>query len=242
MKYLTFLFAISFCFAQNSTLKGRVSDGESNKSLSDAHIFILNTSSSTTTDNSGCFEFNNLNPGRVLICTYLFGYRDRIDTIIISKTDEEIEKDLKLFLDNEVEHARESDLVVFGEVMEVKDLPGPSSELFHSEALVRIDSTIKGKANFETLILLRQSGAISEFNSHVVSGEANFKVGERSIYFLCRPDKDNYLTSPFVQRGLYSVSQLKQNDKTNYKTSFYGKQSLGDLPYCFLFVILTCRK
>lgn len=99
MKYLTFLFAVSCCLAQNATLKGRVTDGESNESLSGALVFILGTSSGATTDKSGRFEIRNLQPGQLIIRTNFFGYKHRIDTIVVSKTNEEIEVILKLYAD-----------------------------------------------------------------------------------------------------------------------------------------------
>jgi len=145
---------------------------------------------------------------------------------------------------DEVEHAKESDLVLFGKVVEVVDLPGPSSELFHSEALVRIDSALKGTPTFKTVILLKQSGSISENNSHhkiAVSGETTFKVGERSIFFLQRPDKNNYLISPFIQGGFYYNPLAKQNDQSHYKTSFYGRQFLNELPDSVFFGDYGCR-
>ena len=143
-----------------------------------------------------------------------------------------------------LEHAKVSDLVVIGEVVKVEDLPGPSSELFHSEALVRVDSVLKGKVNFNTLILLRMSGPLSDKGniSPRWSFDANFKIGERGIYFFHRPTRDNFLTSPFIQRGLYSLHRpSEENDHSHYKTSFYGRQSLNELPDSVFWGSHVCR-
>lgn len=145
---------------------------------------------------------------------------------------------------DEVYHAIVSDLVVIGEVVKVEDLPGPSTELFHSEALVKIDSVLRGKANFKILILLRQSGPLSDKGNIRTrwSLDATFKVGERGIYFLHRPERDNYLTSPYIQRGLYSLHRPpEKNDQSHYKTSFYGKQSLSELPDSVFWGDHVCR-
>jgi len=118
---------------------------------------------------------------------------------------------------DEVYHAMVSDLVVVGEVIEVMDLPGPSSELFHSEAIVKIDSVLRGMANFGTLILLRMSGPVSDDRniSPIWSSDGIFKKGEHGIFFLHRPETDNFLVSPFIQ--------------SHFKT-YDGKESLRDLP------------
>lgn len=133
---------------------------------------------------------------------------------------------------NEIYHANVSDLVVIGQVTKVANLPGPSSELFHSEAVVRIDSVLKGEVNFGKLILLMMSGPITD--SGIInrwSWDANFEVGEQGIFFLHRPDEDHMLTAPFVQRGLFSLGHLpKKGEEQSYKTSFYGRKSQSDLP------------
>lgn len=141
-------------------------------------------------------------------------------------------------------HAKVSDLVVIGEVVKIRDIPGPSTELFHSEALVKIDSVIKGKANFKIVILLRMSGPLSDRGniSPKWSLDANFKVGERGVYFLHHPARDNFLTAPYVQRGLYSLPRMpEKDDQSHYKTSFYGKQSLSELPDSVFWGDNVCR-
>jgi len=147
---------------------------------------------------------------------------------------------------DEIEHARESDLVVIGEVVELEDLPSPSLEVFHSEALVRIDSVLKGTANFKTLILLRRSGPISDRGnlSPTISVDAHFKVGERGIYYFHRPNRDNYLTSPYIQRGLFSLLRPltpEEKAQAHFKATFYGKQSLSELPDSVFWGDNVCR-
>ena len=147
---------------------------------------------------------------------------------------------------DEIEHARESDLVVIGEVVELEDLSNPSLEVFHSEALVRIDSVLKGTANFKTLMLLRMSGPISDKGnlSPTISVDAHFKAGERGIYYFHRPNRDNFLTSPYIQRGLFSLLRPptpEENAQAHFKVSFYGKQSLSELPDSVFWGDSVCR-
>ncbi len=147
---------------------------------------------------------------------------------------------------DEIEHARESDLVVIGEVVELEDLPSPSLEVFHSEALVRIDSVLKGTANFNTLILLRMSGPISDKGnlSPTISVDAHFTLGERGIYYFHRPNRDNFLTSPYIQRGLFSLLRPltpEEKAQAHFKATFYGKQSLSELPDSVFWGDNVCR-
>ncbi len=133
---------------------------------------------------------------------------------------------------DEIEHAKEVDLVIIGEVVKVNNLPGPSSEVFHSEAIIKIDSILKGKANFKKVVLLRMSGPITDKKfTAKISVDANFKIGQRCIFFLIRPVKSNFLTSPFIQKGIYSFDHPYNKDvDATFKPTFNGQKSLSDLP------------
>jgi hypothetical protein len=168
-----------------------------------------------------------------------------------TKTDSSINKSITNYSNNivdngiydEIYHAKVVDLVVIGEVVKLADLPGLSTELFHSEAIVKIDSVLKGKANFNTVILLRLSGPLTDKGiSPNNSLDASFKVGENAIYFLLRSEKNTFLTSPFIQKGLYSLHRPPdKDDKSIYKTSFYSKKSLSELPDSVFWGSHVCR-
>lgn len=128
---------------------------------------------------------------------------------------------------DEVYHAMVSDLVVIGEVVNVADMPGPESECFHSKTIVKIDSVLRGKIKGRTLVLLSTSGPITD--KHLIfhwSTDAYLKVGDRGIFFLHRPDRDNFLESPYIQL---------------HHSTFYGRYSLSDLPDSVFWGDNVCR-
>lgn len=100
---------------------------------------------------------------------------------------------------NEVEQAASVDLVVLGSVIHMVPLPGPRTEMFHSEVIVHIDSVLKGSPSFRTVIVKQQSGPLTGDTSIYSSIEPRFNPGERVVLFLTRPARDSYLNSPFVK-------------------------------------------
>ena len=110
-----------------------------------------------------------------------------------------------------------SDLVVFGTVIDIKETPAPKSEMFHSKIIIHINKILKGKANFNNLVIDQQSGPLSDVkNADIISSiEPRFKIGENVVLFLKKITKNNYTNSNFV--------------KHNFK-SFEGKKSLSELP------------
>jgi len=71
---LLFLSA-SFCVsAQDKTVKGKVTDGDTNESLPGVSILVKGTNRGTTTDMNGDFTINITNDDAVLVCTFI-GYQ-----------------------------------------------------------------------------------------------------------------------------------------------------------------------
>ncbi len=90
------------------------------------------------------------------------------------------------------------------------------------------------------------SGPISDKGnlSPGISVDAHFHVGERGIYLFHRPDRDNFLTAPFIQRGLFSLLRPptpEESAQLNYKVSFYGRPSLSELPDSVFWGDSVCR-
>ncbi len=99
---LTFLmlFSLSFGYAQNSKLKGRVND-ENNKPVAYATVFIEATKQSTQTNERGEYTLRNLKPGMQIIKVQLIGYVINSQNISITKEDQTINFSLKTS-DNEL--------------------------------------------------------------------------------------------------------------------------------------------
>lgn len=116
---------------------------------------------------------------------------------------------------NEVEQAALSDLVVIGDVVGKVNIPGPRTEFFHSKVLVKVDSVLRGQTPSDTLVLLLESGPISDKIAMRVSTDGTFDIGEHAVFFLKRPETDSYMQAMF--------------SNSRYKT-FFGKRSLALLP------------
>lgn len=89
--------------------------------------------------------------------------------------------------------ANSSDVIIIGEVENIKDMPAPSSEMFHSMIQIQIDSLIKGKINFEEVIIRQQSGPITDYVHEGTriewSDEPELVIGHRYVFFLKKPRK-----------------------------------------------------
>lgn len=108
------------------------------------------------------------------------------------------------------------DFVVIGTVINIKGTPGPETEMFHTEVVVGIDSTLKGNINHTIIFIRLESGPISDDGkiAIIVSEEARFEMGEQVVLFLNKLTKDSYINSPYAKRH----------------KSFNGKKSIEELP------------
>ncbi len=93
---LTFLmlFSLSFGYAQNSKLKGRVND-ENNKPVAFATVFIESAKQSTQTNERGEYTLRNLKPGVQIIKIQLIGYVSIAQNVTVTKDDQNINFSLK---------------------------------------------------------------------------------------------------------------------------------------------------
>lgn len=71
---LFILFSAAFAFSQNGGIKGRISDGINNEALPFVNIIIQGTTTGTTSDIDGNFEFKNLKPGVYNLTATFVGY------------------------------------------------------------------------------------------------------------------------------------------------------------------------
>ena len=81
---LKILFFISFCYSQNITIYGLITDQETGESLIGANVFIENTEFGTYSDKNGFYSItlDNYSSEETLIIQYL-GYTTIKETIII---------------------------------------------------------------------------------------------------------------------------------------------------------------
>ncbi|MBE9468954.1 MAG: TonB-dependent receptor [Bacteroidetes bacterium] len=78
MKYYILIIILLFTinsFAQNGTIKGKISDAENNDALPFANIVIFGTNIGTTSDFDGNFTFTGLKPGYKKIQVSFIGYK-----------------------------------------------------------------------------------------------------------------------------------------------------------------------
>src|ERR1700704_3557348 len=69
-----FLFSFFFVSAQEKTIKGKVTDGDTKESLPGVSILVKGTNRGTATDANGDFTINISNDDAVLVCTFI-GYQ-----------------------------------------------------------------------------------------------------------------------------------------------------------------------
>ncbi len=79
MKKIIFLIVTIFLFhtglmAQQATLKGRVTDGQSNEPLPFVNVVVVGTTNGAVTDDNGDFQLNGLKPGFVRVQASFIGY------------------------------------------------------------------------------------------------------------------------------------------------------------------------
>ncbi|WP_430613582.1 TonB-dependent siderophore receptor [Flavobacterium sp. JP2137] len=88
---LTFLmlFSLSFGYAQNSKLKGRVND-ENNKPIAYATVFIEATKQSTQTNERGEYTLRNIKPGVQVVKVQLIGYVVNAQNVTFTKDDQSL--------------------------------------------------------------------------------------------------------------------------------------------------------
>jgi len=65
----------------NGKIKGRITDASSNDPLISANILIKGTTTGTTTDQDGVYEFTNLAPGNYTIVVKYVGYSSKTETV-----------------------------------------------------------------------------------------------------------------------------------------------------------------
>ena len=65
----------------NSTLKGKVTLGDSNNPVHGVHVTILQLKRSTETDDDGKYEFQNVPPGKYDVTAHLEGTPDVVQQI-----------------------------------------------------------------------------------------------------------------------------------------------------------------
>jgi hypothetical protein len=98
-----------------------------------------------------------------------------------------------------------TDAIVIVKIVAILDWPGPKDQLFHTKVRACIQEVLKGKAIVgDTIEILQESGPIvgsGEPYNVAVSSDAGFYLGEESIIFLRRMNKDNYLTCSVNKRG-----------------------------------------
>ena len=128
---------------------------------------------------------------------------------------------------SEIMLAKESDLVIIGTVKDVKDLPAPSTEMFHSMVNFHIDSILKGETSRRDIIIRLQSGPITnaEKPGTIIawSNEPKFIIGERFVLFLNNTKRDPYLNSKFVKKT-YKTFDSRKNISELSGESFWVRK------------------
>jgi hypothetical protein len=133
------------------------------------------------------------------------------------------------------------DLVIFGKVINIVDLPGPESEMFHTKVDIQIFDVLRGpKQQGDTLQIMQQGGPIiSDIHPGermTLSLEPRFTIGDLSVFFLINvqdaPD-DIYLKhihkSNFSQlllkypKPVYWASGQNKHDIINSYVNYFGR-------------------
>lgn len=85
-----FVLFAQFSFAQNATVRGQITDGETGEMISFANLFVAETSSGTTTDLDGFYSLE-LAPGTYNLTVSYVGYPDyKIKDLVLAANQEEI--------------------------------------------------------------------------------------------------------------------------------------------------------
>src|ERR1700704_6315502 len=79
-----FLFSFFFVSAQEKTLKGKVTDGDTKESLPGVSILVKGTNRGTTTDTNGDFQLAITNDDAFLVCSFI-GY-ETLEVAIANQT------------------------------------------------------------------------------------------------------------------------------------------------------------
>jgi len=158
-------------------------------------------------------------PLALLLTSLLFSFKaysqsnitlkDTIDNLSIQKK--------QMVESNITEQAYNSDYVLLGKVIQIIDRPGPMSEMFHTDVIIRVDSVLKGKVKYKNIIVKQMSGSITnekKFSRMTSSKDFNFIVGEEVIIFKIDNKNSPFLNSQYV--------------KDKFKT-FSGKKTVNDL-------------
>lgn len=123
-------------------------------------------------------------------------------------------------------------MVVIGTVKNIKDTPAPLNEMFHSMALIQIDTVLKGKTNLETIIIRLESGPITgdiKVARILVSDEPRFKIGERYVLFLNKSSNDSYLNSGWVKEKYKSFNNKKSVSELSDDTFWAGNRQVFEV-------------
>ncbi len=139
--------------------------------------------------------------------------------------------------------AATSDLVFIGKVLGIVDMPGSSTEPFHSKVNVQIIEILRGpKQLSDTIQLLRQSGSVtddslkSKFAPHSPAGakitvtkesatDARYKIGETSVFFADNIEGHPYLTA--IYKSTFKKAMLKFSNPS-YFVMFNNKFQIKD--------------
>src|SRR5882724_5370287 len=79
-----FLLSFFFVSAQEKTIKGKITDGDTKESLPGVSILVKGTNRGTTTDNNGDFQLALTNDDAFLVCTFI-GY-ETLEVAIANQT------------------------------------------------------------------------------------------------------------------------------------------------------------
>jgi hypothetical protein len=114
-----------------------------------------------------------------------------------------------------------TDAVVVVKIIAILDWPGPAEQLFHTKIKACIQEVLKGKAVVgDTIELLQKSGPLvgsGEANRIAVSTDVGFCMGEESIIYLRRMNKDSFLTSSGNRKG-FDLGNF-ESDSTRFYVS-----------------------
>lgn len=131
---------------------------------------------------------------------------------------------------NQVEQALNSDLVIIGTVMDMKDTPAKTSEMFHSMVIIHIDSVLKGKTNFKNIIIKLKNGPVIHDihgGDRIVSSiEPVFEVGDVVAIFMNNVQNNSYLNSEFVKKNYKSFDNRKNVSELSADTFWVSNKQV----------------
>ncbi len=100
MKKIIFICLLTGCFeimsAQQTEIKGRVTDGQTSKALPGTTISIKGTTISVTTNNEGYYIFSDISAGKIVLQLSHVGY-ETIEKPVIVKSGITLVADIDLF-------------------------------------------------------------------------------------------------------------------------------------------------